>query len=116
MLRVITYQSLVTIAVAILFLGLGSNDIWSSIFGGTIAVVNSLLLARSVNNAGMAASEQKTAKGALMLVKGVLVRFTLVLLSFYIGIVYLDLNALEILVAFALAQLGYIFYRTESIY
>ena len=105
-----------TIAVAILFLGLGSNDIWSSIFGGTIAVVNSLLLARSVNSAGMAASEQKTAKGALVLVKGVLVRFTLVLLSFYIGIVYLELKALEILVAFALAQLGYIFYRTESIY
>ena len=61
-LRVITYQGLVTIAVAILFLGLGSNEIWSSVFGGIIAVVNSLLLARSVNNAGVAASEQKNGK------------------------------------------------------
>ena len=116
MVRVIIYQTLITLAVAMTFLGLGSQSIWSSVFGGAIAIVNSLLLARSVNDAGIEASEQKTAKGALMLVKGVLVRFTLVLLSFYIGIVYLELNALEILVAFALAQLGYIFYRTESIY
>jgi len=98
------------------FLGLGSQSIWSSVFGGAIAIVNSLLLARSVNDAGIEASEQKTARGALTLIKSVVFRFVLVLLSFYIGIVYLELNALQMLVAFALAQIGYIFYKTESIY
>tara|TARA_B100001057_G_scaffold114406_1_gene112786 strand:- start:6919 stop:7269 length:351 start_codon:yes stop_codon:yes gene_type:complete len=115
-LRVIIYQSLITIVVAIVFLDFGSDKIWSSLFGGIIAIVNTLLLASSINRAGIAASEQQTAKGALTLVKGVMTRLALVLLGFYIGIVYLELIALEILVAFALAQTGYVFYKTKNIY
>ena len=87
-----------------------------SIFGGLVSIVNSLLLARSVNAAGTAASEQEQTRGALVLVKSVIIRFAFVLVSFYIGIVYLKLAAIEILVAFALAQLGYVFYKSKSIY
>ena len=87
-----------------------------SIFGGLVSIVNSLLLARSVNAAGKAASEQEQTRGALVLVKSVIIRFAFVLVSFYIGIVYLKLAAIEILVAFALAQLGYVFYKSKSIY
>ena len=87
-----------------------------SIFGGLVSIVNSLLLARSVNAAGKAASEQEQTRGALVLVKSVIIRFAFVLVSFYIGIVYLKLEAIEILVAFALAQLGYVFYKSKSIY
>ena len=87
-----------------------------SIFGGLVSIVNSLLLARSVNAAGRAASEQEQTRGALVLVKSVIIRFAFVLVSFYIGIVYLKLAAIEILVAFALAQLGYVFYKSKSIY
>ena len=87
-----------------------------SIFGGLVSIVNSLLLARSVNAAGKAASEQEQTIGALVLVKSVIIRFAFVLVSFYIGIVYLKLAAIEILVAFALAQLGYVFYKSKSIY
>ena len=39
-----------------------------------------------------------------------------VLVSFYLGIVYLKLVAIEILVAFILAQLGYVFYKSKNIY
>ena len=87
-----------------------------SIFGGLVSIVNSLLLARSVNAAGKAASEQEQTRGTLVLVKSVIIRFAFVLVSFYIGIVYLKLAAIEILVAFALAQLGYVFYKSKSIY
>ena len=87
-----------------------------SIFGGLVSIVNSLLLARRVNAAGKAASEQEQTRGALVLVKSVIIRFAFVLVSFYIGIVYLKLAAIEILVAFALAQLGYVFYKSKSIY
>ena len=87
-----------------------------SIFGGLVSIVNSLLLARSVNAAGKAASEQEQTRGALVLVKSVIIRFAFVLVSFYVGIVYLKLAAIEILVAFALAQLGYVFYKSKSIY
>lgn len=116
MLRVIIYQGSISIVVALVFLSLGSTTMSPSIFGGLVSIVNSLLLARSVNAAGKAASEQEQTRGALVLVKSVIIRFAFVLVSFYIGIVYLKLAAIEILVAFALAQLGYVFYKSKSIY
>ena len=116
MLRVIIYQGSISIVVALVFLSLGSTTMLPSIFGGLVSIVNSLLLARSVNAAGRAASEQEQTRGALVLVKSVIIRFAFVLVSFYIGIVYLKLAAIEILVAFALAQLGYVFYKSKSIY
>ena len=116
MLRVIIYQGSISIVVALVFLSLGSATMLPSIFGGLVSIVNSLLLARSVNAAGKAASEQEQTRGALVLVKSVIIRFAFVLVSFYIGIVYLKLAAIEILVAFALAQLGYVFYKSKSIY
>ena len=116
MLRVIIYQGSISIVVALVFLSLGSMTMLPSIFGGLVSIVNSLLLARSVNAAGKAASEQEQTRGALVLVKSVIIRFAFVLVSFYIGIVYLKLAAIEILVAFALAQLGYVFYKSKSIY
>ena len=85
-------------------------------YGGLVSILNTLLLARSVNAPGKDASEQEQTRSALVLVKSVVIRFTLVLVSFYIGIVYLKLVALEILTAFALAQLGYVFYKSKSIY
>ena len=75
-------------------------------YGGLLSILNTLLLARSVNAAGKAASGARTDKKRLSAGKSVVIRFTLVLVSFYIGIVYLKLVALEILTAFALAQLG----------
>ena len=116
MLRVIIYQGSISIVVALVFLSLGSTTMLPSIFGGLVSIVNSLLLARSVNAAGKAASEQEQTRGAFVLVKSVIIRFAFVLVSFYIGIVYLKLAAIEILVAFALAQLGYVFYKSKSIY
>ena len=116
MLRVIIYQASISIVVALVFLSLDSTTILSSMYGGVVSILNTLLLARSVNAAGKAASEQEQTRSALVLVKSVVIRFTLVLVSFYIGIVYLKLVALEILIAFALAQLGYVFYKSKSIY
>jgi F0F1-type ATP synthase assembly protein I len=115
-LRVIIYQASISIVVALVFLSLDSATIFSSMYGGIVSILNTLLLARSVNAAGKAASEQEQTRSALVLVKSVVIRFTLVLVSFYIGIVYLKLVALEILIAFALAQLGYVFYKSKSIY
>lgn len=88
----------------------------SSLYGGIVSIINTLLLARSVNAAGLAASEQEQARSALVIIKGVVTRFAFVLMSFYIGIVYLKLAAIEILVAFALAQLGYVFHKSKSVY
>lgn len=116
MLRVIIYQGSISIIVALVFMSLNSATLYPSLYGGLVSIINTLLLARSVNAAGKAASEQEQTRGALVLVKSVVTRFALVLVSFYIGIVYLKLVAIEILIAFILAQLGYVFYKSKSIY
>ncbi len=116
MLRVILYQGLISIIIALVFVSLGSPSIISSLYGGLVSIVNSLLLSRSVNAAGKAALEQEKARSALVLVKSVVIRFAFVLISFYVGIVLFKLIALEILVAFSLAQLGYVFYKSKKIY
>ena len=116
MLRVIIYQGSISIVVALVFMSLGSATFLPSVYGGGVSMINTLLLARSVNAAGKAASEQEQTRSALVLVKSVVIRFAFVLISFYIGIIYLKLVAIEILVAFALAQLGYVFYKSKSIY
>jgi hypothetical protein len=115
-LRVILYQGIISIIVALVFVSLDSPNIISSLYGGLVSIINSLLLARSVNAAGKAALEQEQARSALVLVKSVVIRFAFVLVSFYIGIIYLKLIAIEILIAFALAQLGYVFYKSKTIY
>jgi len=115
-LRVIIYQGSITVVVALVFMSLESANLVSSFYGGLIAVVNTLLLARSVDDAGVAASEQKKARSALVLIRSVVMRFVIVLASFYVGIVYLELVAIQILIAFSLAQLGYIFYKSKLIY
>jgi hypothetical protein len=51
-----------------------------------------------------------------VLAKSVIMRFALVLIAFYIGIVHLELAALQTIIAFSLAQLGYIFYKSQYIY
>ena len=91
MLRVIIYQGSISIVVALVFLSLDSTTIFPSIYGGVVSIINTLLLARSVDAAGKAASEQEQTRSALVLIKSVIIRF-------------------------ALAQLGYVFYKSKNIY
>jgi len=115
-LRVILYQAAISLVVALVFLGSGSEEIFSSIFGGSLSILNTILLAKGVNDAAEAAEKQEKDRSAFLLFKSLFVRIALILIGFYIGIVYLVLEALQILVAFALAQIGYVFYKTEHIY
>ena len=52
----------------------------------------------------------------MVLFKSLLVRIALVLIGFYIGIVTLGLDALQMLVAFAVTQIGYVFNKNKTIY
>jgi hypothetical protein len=79
-------------------------------------MVNTLLLARSVNQAGNAAVGQNISGGTLVLFKSLLIRIALVLIGFYVGIVTLSLDALQMLVAFAVTQIGYVFNKNKTIY
>jgi hypothetical protein len=115
-LRVILYQVAISLVVALVFLNSGSEEALSSIFGGLLSILNTLLLAKGVDDAAEAAKEQEKGRSALLLFKSLFVRIAIILIGFYVGIVYLVLEALQILVAFALAQIGYVFYKTKYIY
>ena len=97
-------------------MNMGYQKIESSLFGGVISIVNTLLLARSVNQAGNVAVGQNISGGTLVLFKSLLIRIALVLIGFYVGIVTLSLDALQMLVAFAVTQIGYVFNKNKTIY
>ena len=97
-------------------MNMGYQKIESSLFGGVISIVNTLLLARSVNQAGNAAVGQNISGGTLVLFKSLLIRIALVLIGFYVGIVTLSFDALQMLVAFAVTQIGYVFNKNKTIY
>ena len=114
--RVIAFQGIIAVVIALVFMNMGYQKIESSLFGGIISIVNTLLLARSVNQAGNAAVGQNISGGTLVLFKSLLIRIALVLIGFYIGIVTLSLDALQMLVAFAVTQIGYVFNKNKTIY
>jgi hypothetical protein len=114
--RVIAFQGIIAVVIALVFMNMGYQKVESSLFGGVISIVNTLLLARSVNQAGNAAVGQNISGGTLVLFKSLLIRIALVLIGFYIGIVTLSLDALQMLVAFAVTQIGYVFNKNKTIY
>ncbi len=79
----------------------------AAVYGGGIAVVNSVLMRRRVQRAG-AAAEQTPARSSLTLYLGAVERFVFTLVAFALGMGWLGLAPAPLLVTFALAQLGYV--------
>jgi len=114
--RVIVFQGIIAVVVALVFMNMGYQKVESSLFGGVISMINTLLLARSVNQAGDAAIGQNISGGTLVLFKSLITRMALVLTGFYLGIVTFGFDALQMLVAFAVTQIGYVFNKNKTIY
>jgi len=114
--RVVAFQGIIAVIIALVFMNMGYQKIESSLFGGVISIMNTLLLAKSINQAGEAAIGQNITGGTLVIFKSLLLRMALVLAGFYLGIVTLSLDALQMLVAFAGTQIGYVFNKNKTIY
>lgn len=97
---------LAAFVVAGFYLQQGQPAALSALFGGAIALANSLLLAWRVRRAGQAAERDET-RGAFTLYLGAIERFVLTLIGFVVGMGTLKLPPLPMLVCFAAAQLGY---------
>ncbi len=76
----------------------------SAVFGGAIVMVNSLLLAWRVKRA----DRLEGTSIALTMYAGAAQRFIITLVGFAIGMGVLKLTPLPQLIAFAVAQLGYV--------
>lgn len=85
---------------------LGGPGAKSALYGGGIALVNSLLLGWRVRRAGAAAGKSVT-QGAFTLYWGAIERFVFTMVAFIVGMGLLRLRPEPLLAAFAVAQLAY---------
>ena len=85
----------------------GMPAAWSALFGGTIVLLNTAILASRIGRAGELVASRPGASMA-MLYSGVAIRFLLTLLMFALGIGALHLPPIPMLVAFGAAQLAFL--------
>jgi ATP synthase protein I len=85
----------------------GGHAVSATLFGGAIAMANTILLSRRLEAASDLAADNPNA-GALTLYLGVIQRFVLTLVMFAVGIKVLKLVPPEAMVGgFAIAYLGF---------
>jgi ATP synthase protein I len=91
---------------------IGEATVMSSLFGGAVAIANTLLLSRRLETAAQMADDNPDG-GVLTLYLGVIQRFIFVLVMFGVGMGVLKLNPPAMLGTFALAQLAYMIYGSK---
>lgn len=95
---------LIAIIATIYFLNLDAAK--GALFGGCIALANSVLLYRKLDAASSMAKDNPNG-GIMTLYAGVIQRFVFVLCMFGVGMGLLKLNPVALLGAFGLAQIAY---------
>jgi ATP synthase protein I len=105
--KLLSIQVLMTVAVAVPSVWLGGRGMaLAAVFGGAIAVMNTLMLGWRVRRAAQATSQDRS-RGTLALYMGAVERFVFTLAAFAFGMGFLHLRPEPLLGAFAAAQLGY---------
>jgi ATP synthase protein I len=106
--RVISFQLMSTVAVAIAFLaGSGMAEGRAALYGGFIGVALTFLLGRGVKRAEQVAAEDPR-RGMTILYIGAAQRFFLALAAFAAGLSLLQLAPLPLFIGFAAAQFSYL--------
>lgn len=85
----------------------------AALYGGAIALINTLLQARRAMRAATLAG-QDARLGAIGLYAGVVERFVFTLAAFAVGMGVLRLNPPALLIGFAVAQLGFVLARPRT--
>jgi len=113
--RLLTAQALLVLTAAGLYLAVkGGDHAAAAVYGGGIALLNSLISALHLRRATEAAGSSAT-RGMAELYVGAVIRFVAVPVLVALGIWGLTLDPVAIIAGFAVAQLGYLFnsVRTE---
>ena len=85
---------------------LGTEAASAALFGGCVALANSVLLYRKLDSASSMAKDNPNG-GMMTLYAGVIQRFVFVLGMFAVGMGLLKLNPVAVVGAFGLAQIAY---------
>lgn len=104
---------LVLVGVAVSFYYLGDAGIFPAVYGGAVAIANTLLLSSRLESAGEMAKDNPDG-GVLTLYLGVVQRFVFVLVMFGVGMGVLKLLPPPMLGTFAIAQLAFMLFGTQK--
>ena len=103
---------LILAGVAVSYYYLGEAGMLPAVFGGAIAISNTILLSRRLDVAGAMAKDNPDG-GVLALYLGVVQRFVFVLVMFGVGMGVLKLLPPPLLGTFAVAQLAFMLFGTK---
>jgi ATP synthase protein I len=110
--RLLTVQALLVLAgVVVAYYLTGPIGAGAALYGGVVALINTLLLARRVTKAGETARTDPKL-GVYSIYFGAIQRFVFVLVALGVGLGALKLKAEPLLATFAVAQLAYLFGRS----
>lgn len=107
--RLLTIQALLVLLAAGVYFALkGWEPASAAVFGGAIALFNTLVSAQRLARASRSAI-QDPKHGMMELFIGAAIRFVATPALIAVGIVFLDLDPVAIIVGFGVAQVGYFF-------
>lgn len=110
--RLLIVQIVITLGVALGYLAFQNlNGFIAAIYGGSITLSGTLLMAWRINRAGVAAEKQQ---GYVEIYTGAVQKFMLTLVLMAIGMGLLKLDPLAMLVSFALSQMSYIANKVDT--
>ncbi len=114
--RLFIVQFIITLVVALGYFALQNiNGFFAALYGGSITLSGTLLMAWRISRAGEAGSKEQL-QGYIEIYAGVIQKFILTLVLMAVGMGYLNLNPLAILVSFALTQLSFIANKVDTRY
>lgn len=96
------------------YLYLGSVTLWASLFGGGVAIANSVLLARRLQSAASMADSNPDG-GVLTLYLGVIQRFFFVVIMFVLGLTVFKFHPPAMLGVFGLVQVAYLIFGSMKV-
>lgn len=112
--RLFIVQISITLMVAFGYLAFQNvNGFFAALYGGSITLTGTLLMAWRINRAGEAAPTERQ-QGYAEIYIGAIQKFILTLVLMAFGMGYLQFNPMAILVSFALTQLSFVANKVDT--
>ncbi|MCU7938519.1 MAG: ATP synthase subunit I [gamma proteobacterium symbiont of Bathyaustriella thionipta] len=112
--RLLIVQILLTLIITLIYLFLQNSDSqYAALYGGSITISGTLLMAWRIARAGEVASKEQQ-QGYIEIYIGAIQKFILTLVLMAFGMGYLKLDPLAILVSFAVTQLSFIANKVDT--
>ena len=114
--RLLIVQLILTLIIALCYFVFdNTNSMLAALYGGSITLSASLLMAWRITRAGEVAATDKQ-QGYIEIYIGAFQKFILTLLLMAIGMGYFKLDPLAILISFAITQMSFIANKVDTRY